>query len=96
MRRKKHQGYREAAARSTAAGSNGSAGSRADARRTRRIAFRQADVARALKGATAAGLVIGRVEIDQNGKIVIGATTEAAVGPAGNSAGGNEWDEVLK
>ena len=36
-----------------------------------RTPFRQADISRAVKGATAAGLVIGRVEIDQDGKIVI-------------------------
>ncbi len=36
-----------------------------------RIPFRQADVSRAVKGATVARLVIGRVEIDQDGKIVI-------------------------
>lgn len=37
----------------------------------RRIAFKQADVLRAVKGARAAGLTVGRVEIDQAGKIVI-------------------------
>lgn len=36
-----------------------------------RTPFRQADISRAVKGATAAGLVVGRVEIDQDGKIVI-------------------------
>jgi len=36
-----------------------------------RIPFRQADVSRVVKGATVARLVIGRVEIDQDGKIVI-------------------------
>ena len=36
-----------------------------------RTPFRQADISRAVKGAAAAGLVIGRVEIDQDGKIVI-------------------------
>ena len=36
-----------------------------------RTPFRQADISRAVKGATAAGLVIGRVEIDQDGKIVV-------------------------
>ena len=33
--------------------------------------FRQADISRAVKGATAAGLIVGRVEFDQDGKIVI-------------------------
>jgi hypothetical protein len=32
--------------------------------------FRQADISRAVKGATAAGLIVGRVEFDQDGKIV--------------------------
>ena len=36
-----------------------------------RTPFRQADISRAVKGATVARLVIGRVEIDQDGKIVI-------------------------
>ena len=34
-------------------------------------AFRQADVARAYKGATSAGMAVGRVEIDSSGKIVL-------------------------
>jgi hypothetical protein len=36
-----------------------------------RAPFRQADISRAVKGATAAGLSVSKVEIDQNGKIVI-------------------------
>jgi hypothetical protein len=59
--------------------------------------FRQADVSRAVKGATAAGLTIGRIEIDPTGKIVLVAATEAARGPTGSRSGDvNEWDEVLK
>ena len=38
---------------------------------TRRQAFREADVSRALRAAQSVGLAIGRVEIDQDGKIVI-------------------------
>ena len=38
---------------------------------SRRLTFRQADVSRALKGAINAGFDVGRVEIDQTGRIVI-------------------------
>ena len=51
--------------------------------------FRQSDVTRAVKGAEAAGMHIGRIEIDPNGKIVI--LSEAAA----PSARDNPWDEVL-
>ncbi len=37
----------------------------------KRVAFRQADVQRAVRGVKAAGVEVGRVEIDQAGKIVI-------------------------
>lgn len=36
----------------------------------------QADIARAIKGAAKAGLLIGRVEIDEDGKIVLIAGSE--------------------
>jgi len=39
--------------------------------------FRQADLSRALKAAAAAGLDVGRVEIDATGKIVIVTAKEA-------------------
>lgn len=48
----------------------------------RAVAFRQADVARAVKGAAAAGLAIARVEVDATGKITI-VTVQAADKPAG-------------
>lgn len=39
--------------------------------------FRQVDLARALKAAASAGLEVGRVEIDRDGKIVIVTAREA-------------------
>ena len=36
-----------------------------------RQAFRQIDIARSVKGAQSAGLSIGRIEIDRDGKIVL-------------------------
>lgn len=43
----------------------------------RPLLFRQADVTRAVKGAQAAGLVVERVEIDANGKIVVSSIRQA-------------------
>lgn len=51
--------------------------------------FKQSDVTRAVKGATAAGLRVGRVEIDIHGKIVI---MSERVSP---DADPNPWDAVL-
>jgi len=53
--------------------------------------FRQADVTRAVKAVTAAGVHIARIEIDKAGKIVIAAE---ANGQPGESTEGNEWDRV--
>lgn len=52
--------------------------------------FRQSDVTRAVKGAQAGGLRVGRVEIDPNGKIVI--LSESVAPPAQR----NDWDDVLR
>lgn len=51
--------------------------------------FKQIDVTRAVKAVEAAGLRVGRIEIDPNGKIVI-LTVEQTKG-----AESNEWDNVL-
>jgi hypothetical protein len=57
--------------------------------------FRQADLSRALKAAQAAGVAVGRVEIEPTGKIVM-VFGKAPV--PGQPAPGepNEWDDVLK
>lgn len=52
--------------------------------------FTQSDITRAIKGARAAGVHEGRIELDRDGKIVI------IFGPDANRpAPANEWDEVL-
>jgi hypothetical protein len=56
------------------------------------LPFRQTDVARAIKGAVAAGLTVQRVEVDKAGKIIV------VVGEAGKdvvASEGNEWDKKL-
>jgi hypothetical protein len=45
-----------------------------------KIAFKQADVKRATKGAAQAGFEIGRVEIDPSGKIVLVAKEQPEAG----------------
>lgn len=51
--------------------------------------FKQSDVTRALKGAAAAGLRVGRVEIDIHGKIVIMSER------ASPAADPNPWDAAV-
>ena len=46
--------------------------------------FKQADLTRAVKGVEAAGIRVGRIEIDANGKIVIIA--ESAVPRKGSNS----------
>lgn len=53
--------------------------------------FKQADVARAYKALTGAGMRVGRVEIDPTGKIIILGDRDAA-----KSAAVNEWDELFQ
>ena len=56
--------------------------------------FKQNDLTKALKAMVKAGIV-GRVEIDKNGKIVIvPARPEDAAN--GEKSGKNEWDGVLQ
>lgn len=48
--------------------------------------FKQDDIKRACKGVVAAGLSVGRIEIDRDGKIVI--TTSSSL----NEDAPNPWD----
>jgi hypothetical protein len=57
--------------------------------------FRQTDVARALRAARAAGLVVDKVEIDRAGKIVIVAAKGDIGFPENPFDERNPWDEVL-
>jgi hypothetical protein len=54
--------------------------------------FRQSDVTKAIKAATAAGVRIARVEIDKTGKIVIITANDPV--QSGETREGNEWDSV--
>lgn len=58
------------------------------------LTFRQGDLTRAIRGAEAAGVHVGRIEIDKAGKIVI------VIGPSANGNEPrdepNEWDDVLR
>ncbi|KQM72175.1 hypothetical protein [Sphingomonas sp. Leaf20] len=51
--------------------------------------FKEADVTRAVRGAAKAGMMVGRIEIDPNGKIVI---LSQSVAPPTDP---NPWDIVI-
>lgn len=53
-----------------------------------RATFKQQDVTRAVNGCKRAGMRVGRVEIDVNGKIVILSESAAP------KQAGNDWDDV--
>lgn len=52
-----------------------------------RAQFKQIDLTRAAKGVLAAGLSVGRMEIDTDGKIVI------VIGEPGSVAEKNDWGD---
>jgi hypothetical protein len=54
--------------------------------------FKQQDITKAIKGATKAGVNIGRIEIAKDGRIVIITAAEAAVQIGAGED--NEWDQV--
>jgi len=58
------------------------------------LTFRQTDVTRAIRAAQAAGVSVGRVEIDKSGKIVIVAGSPANSNEPGDES--SEWDDVLQ
>lgn len=57
-----------------------------------RLTFRQRDVTAAIKAVEAAGHVVARIEIDQDGKIVIVPVTPGALAAEPT----NPWDEVFE
>ena len=57
--------------------------------------FKQSDVTKALKATVKAGIAVGRVEIDKEGKIVIVAARPQDTAN-GEKREKNEWDGVLQ
>jgi len=59
--------------------------------------FRKRNVTAAIKAVAAAGVVIARVEVDKDGKIVIivGEPNESEGSNGNRSNTANEWDEVF-
>ena len=55
--------------------------------------FRQRDVARLVRAATAAGLHVTGIRVDKSGAIEV-VTGQTPVQDSGDH-GGNEWDDVL-
>jgi len=60
----------------------------------RPLTFKETDLRRAIRTSQKAGLSIGRVEIDRDGKIVL-VTGEAKSTDENRMTNGNPWDEVL-
>lgn len=55
--------------------------------------FKQSDLTRAIKAVEAAGMHVGRIEIDPNGRIVLHAVTASGTAmPRRESS----WDDLLR
>jgi hypothetical protein len=61
----------------------------------RQHTFKQCDLTKAIKATVKAGIAVGRVEIDKDGKIVI-VTTRPEAAANSEKLGKNEWDGVLQ
>ena len=57
--------------------------------------FKQRDVTKAIKATVNAGIAVGRIEIDKNGKIVI-VTARPEDAANEEKPGKNEWDGALQ
>ena len=57
--------------------------------------FKQSDVTKAVKATVKAGIAVGRVEIDKDGKIII-VTIRPEDAANVEKPGSNEWDKVLQ
>jgi hypothetical protein len=61
--------------------------------RRRPSAFRQSDLAKAIKAAVAAGLHVAGYKINAQGEIEVAIRDEEKK-PAETPSGGNEWDKI--
>jgi hypothetical protein len=57
-------------------------------------AFRQRDVARLIRAATAAGLKVSGVRVDKSGAIEVVTGEPPAQDPYRDRDGANEWDKI--
>lgn len=57
-----------------------------------RVKVKQEDITRAIRGVTKAGIRVGRVEIDNSGKIIILSDTTPELSVVPNT---NSWDRAL-
>jgi hypothetical protein len=60
------------------------------------VAFKQRDLARALRAVQKSGMPMARVEIDRGGKIVLIPGEPNQQNDSDSAPHDNEWDEVLR